>query len=270
MTDKPLLTIELVPKTSWYANLRSNVNKEEWDIIRKKCYTNANHKCEICGDTGKNQGFKHNVECHEIWKYDNKSKNQILIGLISLCPYCHKTKHVGLAQLNGEEEIVIKQLMKINNMTRDIAKEYIKKSFEIWEKRSKFDWNLNIDYLEKYCKSGKNKLMGNIEVVNKYKHQPTENDVYIGRGSPLGNPYTSKDLKNTIAQYQCSSREESVEKYESYLKEKIEQKNKLICDELNRIYKLVKDGNSVNFICYCAPKLCHGEIIKKFIEEKLK
>lgn len=26
-----------------------------------------------------------------------------------------------------------------------------------------------------------------INVVNKYKHQPTDNDVYIGRGSPLGN-----------------------------------------------------------------------------------
>jgi hypothetical protein len=30
-----------------------------------------------------------------------------------------------------------------------------------------------------------------ITVVNKYKHTPTENDVYIGRGSALGNPFTS-------------------------------------------------------------------------------
>lgn len=145
------LTIELVPKPSWYTNVRSNVSKEQWDIIRKKCYKNANHKCEICGDSGKNQGFKHPVECHEIWKYDDENKKQILIGLISLCPYCHKTKHVGLAQLNGEEEIVIKQLMKVNKITRDDTVEYIEKSFEIWRERSEFDWKVDIEYIKEYC-----------------------------------------------------------------------------------------------------------------------
>ena len=27
------LTIELVPSTAWYSNVRSNVSKEEWDKI---------------------------------------------------------------------------------------------------------------------------------------------------------------------------------------------------------------------------------------------
>ena len=29
-----------------------------------------------------------------------------------------------------------------------------------------------------------------INVVNKYKHQPTDNDIYCARGSVLGNPFT--------------------------------------------------------------------------------
>ena len=68
------LTIELVPQTSWYTNVRSNVSKEQWDVIRKKCYAQANNVCEICGDTGKNQGYKHNVECHEIWEYNELTR----------------------------------------------------------------------------------------------------------------------------------------------------------------------------------------------------
>jgi len=40
-----------------------------------------------------------------------------------------------------------------------------------------------------------------ITVVNKYKHVPTRDDVYIGRGSILGNPYSSikdRDTKATV------------------------------------------------------------------------
>ena len=145
------LTIELVPKTAWYSNVRSNVTASKWDAIRKKSYSIANNKCEICGDVGKNQGYNHNVECHEIWQYNDVTKEQKLIGLVSLCPFCHKTKHVGLAQMKGEEEIVIKQLMKVNKMTRQQAKDYIRTAFELWRERSKYEWKLDITMLDSYC-----------------------------------------------------------------------------------------------------------------------
>ena len=130
------LTIELVPRTAWYSNVRSNVKTNVWDKLRKKSYLLANHKCEICKDTGKNQEVRHDVECHEVWEYNDETKVQKLIGLIALCPRCHKAKHVGLAQINGEEEIVIQQLIKVNGMTRGEAKKYIAQSFELWQKRS--------------------------------------------------------------------------------------------------------------------------------------
>jgi hypothetical protein len=144
------LTIELVPKTSWYTNVRSNVSKDKWDTIRKKSYKLANNQCEICGDTGKNQGFKHNVECHEIWHYNEITRTQKLTGLISLCPYCHKCKHPGLAQINGEIGIVIKHLMKINNLSENEAKMFIASAFVTWSERSSYEWTVDISYIEKY------------------------------------------------------------------------------------------------------------------------
>lgn len=108
-----------------------------------------------------------------------------------------------------------------------------------------------------------------IKVVNKYKHEPSNNDVYIGRGSPLGNPFTgSKKVENTKAAFQCSSREEAIEKYEKYLRLAIYENESYICNEMNRIWKMAKNGD-VNLVCFCKPKPCHGDIIKKIIEEKL-
>ena len=138
------LTIELVPKTAWYSNVRSNVSSSEWDILRKDCYVKANHKCEICGGIG----HRHPVEAHEVWEYNNNNKTQTLKRLIALCPNCHKTKHVGLAKIRGEVETVINQLMNVNGMNRCEALEYIDKSFDIWRDRSQHEWELNIDYIK--------------------------------------------------------------------------------------------------------------------------
>ena len=144
------LTIELVPKTAWYTNVRSNVTKAQWDIIRRKSYKAANYKCEICGSTGLQQGYNHPVECHEIWEYDDELLTQTLTGLISLCPYCHKCKHPGLAGIKGETHIVLKQLQTVNNITEVEAQKMLRKAFKVWRNRSQWEWELDISYLNEY------------------------------------------------------------------------------------------------------------------------
>jgi hypothetical protein len=146
------LTCELVPSTCFYTNVRSNVSKEDWDKIRKKSYTLAQNRCEICGDTGYNQGYKWPVECHETWEYDDEKKTQTLKGLISLCPYCHKVKHPGLAGMKGETHIVYDQLCKVNRITEEEAKRYIEECFAVWHERSEHKWELDLSYLENYMK----------------------------------------------------------------------------------------------------------------------
>lgn len=144
------LTSELVPKTCFYTNLRSELPKAQWDKIRKASYEKAGHVCEICGDTGKNQGVKHAVECHEIWDYikEGNKRTQKLIGVISLCPNCHKVKHPGLANVKGEIEIVYSQLMKVNGMKRSEAENYLELVFGLWQEQSKYSWELDISWLD--------------------------------------------------------------------------------------------------------------------------
>ena len=108
-----------------------------------------------------------------------------------------------------------------------------------------------------------------ITVVNKHHHQATEDDVYVGRGSALGNPYTgTKPLASTKAMFQAGSREESIELYESWIREKIRTKDKAVCKALNEIYLRSVRG-SVNLVCFCKPKACHADVIRAIVMEKL-
>lgn len=143
----PKLIVELIPSSCHYSNVRTTVKPSEWDKIRHLSYKQANNQCEICQATGKQQGYKHNVECHEIWEYDDINKIQKLIGLISLCPICHFTKHIGRAIAMGKVAICHKQLTKINKWTPIQIKQHILDSFKLHKERSRYKWSLDLSIL---------------------------------------------------------------------------------------------------------------------------
>lgn len=134
------LTIELVPKTSWFSNVRSNVSDKEWDTIRRAAYKKANYRCEICGG----KGTRHPVECHEIWEYNDKKNIQKLVRTIALCPNCHKVKHIGL---NGRDEN-IEWLAKVNKWDIDTANDYVDYVFSVWKTRSWKEWTLDLSWIK--------------------------------------------------------------------------------------------------------------------------
>lgn len=140
------LTIELIPQSSWYSNVRSILTKTQWDAVRKMVAAEAGNVCEICGGKGK----KHPVECHEIWDYNDDTLVQKLIGLIALCPKCHNVKHFGFAQIIGKTDEAIKHLMKINGITKTAVDKHVEESFAEFTERSKKQWTLDISILEKF------------------------------------------------------------------------------------------------------------------------
>jgi len=94
----PRLTIELVPRTCWFDNVRSAVSSTDWKRLRQQTARTAGWKCQICGG----KGPRWPVECHEIWHYDDDRQCQTLTGLIALCPSCHEVKHMGFSGLRGK------------------------------------------------------------------------------------------------------------------------------------------------------------------------
>lgn len=141
------LEVELIPSTNFYNNVRSAVSTEQWDILRRDCYEKANNQCEICGSTGKKQGYRHNVEAHEVWKYDFVNNKQILVRLISLCPRCHMAKHIGRAFAIGKQAEIFNHLQEINGWDHKTLVNYLAEIFTEHKIRSQQIWTLDLSYL---------------------------------------------------------------------------------------------------------------------------
>jgi hypothetical protein len=140
------LTIELVPKTSWHHNVRALTDELGWDRIRRQVYRQADYHCEVCGG----RGPEHPVECHEVWRYDDRTRMQILVRMIALCPACHQVKHIGFANVKGKGAQARAHLARVNGWTPEQADAYISQAFQVWAQRSQGPWTLDLEGLRPY------------------------------------------------------------------------------------------------------------------------
>ena len=87
-------------------------------------------------------------------------------------------------------------------------------------------------------------------VVNRRTEKET---IYIGRSSPLGNPYIiGKD----------GDRDTVIAKYRDYLVQQISKGNKEIINSL----RLIKQDPNARLGCYCKPLACHGDVILSLLD----
>ena len=91
-----------------------------------------------------------------------------------------------------------------------------------------------------------------MEVLNKYKIQPGETGVYIGRPSPLGNPFQ-------IGEH--GDRGEVVALFKDYFLSKLAARD----PEIEMAFRKLTPND--NLICYCAPAPCHGHVIKECFDK---
>lgn len=106
-----------------------------------------------------------------------------------------------------------------------------------------------------------------IKVVNKRTHTPTEYDIYIGRPTPLGNPYSHLDYSKhgTI---KVASRDEAVRLYESWLQKQWDEYT-VAAETMDDMIDTYRKTGHINLVCWCAPLSCHGDVIKRKMEEIL-
>lgn len=97
-----------------------------------------------------------------------------------------------------------------------------------------------------------------INVVNKRHGVAGE---YIGRPSPLGNPFTSKSHGQGI---RVNSVQESINMFDKWLEDKINAGDQPVLLELARLYNIA-DKQELNLVCWCAPGPCHGDVIKRVL-----
>jgi hypothetical protein len=119
--------------------------------------------------------------------------------------------------------------------------------------------------------------MGKIIVYNSHIEDHTNGsccNFYIGRGSPLGNPFSHNGVRSVFKTLTFKTREEAIEAYDKYF-DKMYGNNEEFTKAFDEIYKHYKNGEDVYLQCFCKPKPCHGDIIAKklqigLIKEKMK
>jgi len=146
------LSIELVPTTCWWSNVRSNISRKDWKKLRDEQLSASGYRCQVC--LHKPSSSSRWLELHELWDYqlsDYKlSGVQKLIGLQILCKRCHEVKHAGLSFSRGKYPEVIQRLQNVNKWDLETAQDYIRFMFEQWDARSEIEWELDISLLDRY------------------------------------------------------------------------------------------------------------------------
>lgn len=146
MAEPLKLTTELVPRTSWYNNMRSVFSQATWDRIRRQVYSDYSHRCGICQAEGR-------LSCHEIWEYDDQNHVQTLRGFVALCDWCHHVKHIGLAGIlarRGELnfDTVVAHFMRVNGCDKATFDKHHLHAMSQWAERSKQPWQVNLGQYE--------------------------------------------------------------------------------------------------------------------------
>lgn len=99
-----------------------------------------------------------------------------------------------------------------------------------------------------------------VTIKNLRKERPIfEWQVRVDRSSVLGNPFYMP------TEFQ---RDEVCDKYAKYFEAQLKCNKKFI-DELDRLSDILKNYGKLELFCWCAPKRCHAETIKKYLERRL-
>lgn len=131
----------MIPRGTWYNNLRKVLPKKEWDRVRKLVYKRQNYRCAICNSHER-------LHCHEHWSYSYEQGIQKLNQLVGLCELCHMNQHLGFCQVDlipkgklSWEELA-NHWAKINEKPSEEFYSHEDLAFKLWRLRSKLTWKV--------------------------------------------------------------------------------------------------------------------------------
>lgn len=82
-----------------------------------------------------------------------------------------------------------------------------------------------------------------------------EYDIYIGRPSKWGNPFSHKP--STLAEIKVATRQEAIDKYREWIRSQPE------------LLASLEELRGKRLGCWCRPKLCHGDVLLELLGESI-
>lgn len=102
------------------------------------------------------------------------------------------------------------------------------------------------------------KVVATLKIKNKKTYKQKDCDIYVGRPSKWGNPYSHKE--GTLAKYKTETREEAISCFETYFRDLLEKEPGLKAE-------ILRWPEYASLVCWCSPLSCHAEILLKIREE---
>lgn len=96
---------------------------------------------------------------------------------------------------------------------------------------------------------------------NQKVNQPWE--VYVGRPSPLGNPFSP--VATRIPTFRVRDRDEAIANYRAWLRERIQVGDVKVRKALEELKALYVQHQKLDLICWCHPKPCHASILREYL-----
>ncbi len=135
------LTVELVPRTSWFASLRVFLEPSEWDAVRVASHEAAQRRCEICGfGDGK-------LYALEVWEYNDIALTQTLLRVVSLCSPCYGVKTISAEVDAARGEAALRHLATVNGWSLGDTRQHLVDAVRLWSTRSEATWSLDLSVL---------------------------------------------------------------------------------------------------------------------------
>ena len=100
--------------------------------------------------------------------------------------------------------------------------------------------------------------MRNIIIKNLRNEKPYQPwQIRVDRTSVLGNPFYMKNE---------TERDTVCNQYEVYFQEKMQNTQSAFYKEIMRLQTVLEQYGRLELFCWCFPKRCHAESIKKYLE----
>ena len=170
------LELEIIPDTTKYQNLKVAVPQTTWAKLSKDTRIRFNNKCAICGTT------QNQLNCHEVWEWNDKSWVQKLMALIPLCPLCHATKHNNSYLFPEHYKKCQTHFAEINHISLEDmdVKDYISTIERISYKRGTHYWVLDYGEWEYLVDNDKlNIMIGLYRLARKAQNKGLELQIEI-------------------------------------------------------------------------------------------
>ncbi|WOF81963.1 DUF5710 domain-containing protein (plasmid) [Pseudomonas sp. FeN3W] len=140
------LFVDLIPASCFFKNVRSDIKESHWRVLSKLVRARAGGQCEICGAAEDPESGNY-LDAHELWHYDNATRVQKLMRIVSLCKSCHLYTHMGYANIQGKAEEAIAHKIKVSGLSRAEVDQEIEAAFKLWEQRNRGSWKLDLGIL---------------------------------------------------------------------------------------------------------------------------